>query len=43
MQKNVGDKKSDVERYIEANFPRNKWSAIFDAYKGSRNWKNNYK
>lgn len=34
--------KAEVTAYIEKNFPAGKWSTIFDAYKGSRNWKNPY-
>ena len=35
-------KKAEVTAYIEANFPREKWSSLFDAYKGGSNWKNPY-
>lgn len=35
-------KKEEVTNYIEANFPEGKWSEIFEAYKGSSNWKNPY-
>lgn len=35
-------KKDEVTGYIEANFPREKWSGLFDAYKGGSNWKNPY-
>jgi hypothetical protein len=34
--------KEEVTAYIEANFDAGKWSTIFDAYKGGRNWKNPY-
>lgn len=35
-------KKAEVTAYIEANFPREKWGTLFDAYKGGSNWKNPY-
>jgi len=35
-------KKAEVTGYIEANFPKEKWGALFDAYKGGSNWKNPY-
>ena len=35
-------KKAELTGYIEANFPQEQWSALFDAYKGGQNWKNPY-
>lgn len=35
-------KKAEVTAYIEKNFPKEKWSVLFDAYKGGSNWKNPY-
>ena len=35
-------KKAEVTGYIEANFPKEKWRSLFDAYKGGSNWKNPY-
>lgn len=37
-----GVTKAELTAYIEANFPPEKWGAIFDAYKGGLNWKNPY-
>ena len=35
-------KKDELTSYIEAHFPKEQWSALFDAYKGGQNWKNPY-
>lgn len=48
MRKNVDAdgngsvKKAELAAYIEAHFPEEQWSALFDAYKGGQNWKNPY-
>ena len=40
--KNGSVKKDELTSYIEAHFPKERWSALFDAYKGGQNWKNPY-
>lgn len=40
--KNGSVKKDELTGYIEAHFPKERWSALFDAYKGGQNWKNPY-
>lgn len=40
--KNGNVKKAELTGYIEANFPKEQWRELFDAYKGGQNWKNPY-